>query len=212
MMHCRMCSQRLTRPGRLCRDCERELDRERFAAASVEGLGDTLPTFDGPGVAGSRSERLAFARPRATIVAFAFALGLAGAAALYLAERAAPAQQSIMLERDLGAIKPRAFVPMAHDARAAARAASDARTTGTGQMVPVRGQPAREGADDAVAASAHPDARLDRVLAFSDALAQCTGERYFSRLACEQRARARYCAGADQLPQCADEAPRDHGQ
>lgn len=210
MMHCRMCSQRLTRPGKLCRDCERELDRARFAAASVEGPGDLLPTFDASGAMATRSGWVALARPRASIVAFAFVLGLTGAAAIYLAGQTAPAQQSIMLERDLGAIKPRAFAPVARGASAGTHPAIDARTTGT--MVQVRGEPGRDGAQPAVAdAPANP--RFDRVLAFSDALARCAGETYFDRLACEERARARYCDGAaERLPQCADEGARDRGQ
>jgi hypothetical protein len=83
-------------------------------------------------------------------------------------------------------------------------------------------QPARRPAPDAsaspavvVAAAAPPatPAAYDRVLAFSDALAKCAPETFFSRIACEQRARIRYCDGvAQRLPQCADMLPRDHGQ
>ena len=46
MTHCRMCSQRLTRPGRLCRECERELDRARATAESAGNLSSALPLID----------------------------------------------------------------------------------------------------------------------------------------------------------------------
>jgi len=50
MMHCRMCSQRLPRPGRLCRECEREIDRER---AAVEGFAAVVAL---PGSSGLAAE------------------------------------------------------------------------------------------------------------------------------------------------------------
>ena len=46
MTKCRMCSQRLTRPGKLCRECERELQRARAAAASVDTLSSAIPVID----------------------------------------------------------------------------------------------------------------------------------------------------------------------
>ena len=48
MMRCRMCSQRLPRPGKLCRECERELDRARLAANTVAGLAPLGPAFAPP--------------------------------------------------------------------------------------------------------------------------------------------------------------------
>jgi hypothetical protein len=61
--------------------------------------------------------------------------------------------------------------------------------------------------------SVEPTPGYDRVLAFSDALARCGDATFFARIACEERARTRYCDGAaSQLPQCAEEFPRDHGQ
>jgi hypothetical protein len=38
MMKCRLCSQRLTRPGKLCRECEHERARAEEGATPIEGL------------------------------------------------------------------------------------------------------------------------------------------------------------------------------
>ena len=78
-MHCRMCSQRLPRPGRLCRECEQELELARLARPQG-GLAQ-----------GSRPEELLLigASPwlrmpsRPVVVVAAFAVGLSAAAAIY---------------------------------------------------------------------------------------------------------------------------------
>jgi hypothetical protein len=68
-----------------------------------------------------------------------------------------------------------------------------------------------------VAAAAAPGSApdgLDRVLALSTALETCAQEPLFSRIACDYRARLKYCAGvARRIAQCGDnDGPVDHGQ
>ncbi len=263
MMQCRMCSQRMTRPGKLCRECERELDRARFAGASVGELGAAVALIDASRMAGTGdgAGRLARLRSRGPVIAFAFTIGLAGAAALHVAQRssAAVTPGSVMLDRDISRVHARSFMPVSghatgnapvEDARAAqagAPALSEPRTpassaddsprtssphrvtrsirpTSTAEnarrqrnpsgqpLSPVREVPPRTTAVTTVASSDAP-ATYDRVLAYSDALAHCGEKTFFPRIACEQRARIRYCDGAvAQLPRCAEEFPRDHGQ
>jgi hypothetical protein len=51
---------------------------------------------------------------------------------------------------------------------------------------------------------------FDRVLGLADALDNCAREPLFARLACEARARTRYCDGAAaSIPQCADSTSRE---
>jgi len=51
---------------------------------------------------------------------------------------------------------------------------------------------------------------FDRVLGLADALDNCASEPLFARLACEARARTRYCDGAAaSIPQCADSTSRE---
>jgi len=72
--------------------------------------------------------------------------------------------------------------------------------------------PGAQTAIDAGAESvAQPEHRaFDRVLGLADALDTCAREHYFERLACEVRARARYCEGAAAtIPQCAQAADRE---
>jgi hypothetical protein len=215
MMHCRMCSQRLTRPGKLCRECERELARARQAAASVDGAATAMPDIE-PDRLMPASALAAWQRRgvRVPLVVAAFVLGIGATAGVYTMERTAGAGESVMLDRDVTRVQPRVMPSRAtrsehegDEPRAAARAvnvvpAVQVREAPKRRLVAVTSQPASE-----------EPARFDRVLALSDALAQCAPEPFFSRLACEQRARTRYCDGAaGRLPQCPEEFPRDHGQ
>ena len=261
-MHCRMCSQRLTGPGKLCRECERELERARFAGVFVDAPAAAVPLVDVARMAGTENGGAVFERLRSpgSIIAAAFTVGLVGAIALNLAQRsnAANAQVSVMLDRDISGVHARSFAPAAHSiaseplvSEAPARTTADvmerAHTRAPGSSgddrprlpaqrrvtLPVRSTstagngrgasdhadrsatPARDAGPPAMAAasvSSEPSAGYDRVLAFSNALARCGGETFFARVSCEGRARTRYCAGAAQLPQCAEEFPSDHGQ
>jgi hypothetical protein len=77
-------------------------------------------------------------------------------------------------------------------------------------VVPVQRSPHNEHV--ASTASRAPVA-YDRVLGLANALDGCELESPFARLACEQRARARYCEGANgRIPQCADPATREYGR
>jgi len=220
MTHCRMCSQRLPRPGKLCRECERELDRARLAANTVAGLAPLGPPLAPPTIEelpgnGAWTARL---RPRAPIVAaVAFALGIAGAAVLYAAQGPAVSAQdgSVMLDRDVSHVTPRLFAPSQHPSAPAvvqvtapeAKPAPARVSAPRPAPVHVAAAPPAEQAADAT----EVPRSLDRVLALSDALERCASEAFFERLACEQRARMRYCDGAGNLPQCARNAPRDTG-
>jgi hypothetical protein len=207
-----MCSQRLPRPGKLCRECERELDRARLAANTVAGLAPLGPPLAAPAVEMLPADPAwpARLRSRASIaIAAAFAVGFAGAIVLYVGQGSAASagDASVMLDRDVSAVKPRQFAP-----RTAAPAVSAA--TAEPRRSPVKRSSSEPPPVSVVVARAKGDETprvLDRVLELSDALAHCASETYFERIVCEQRARSRYCDGANRMPQCAEETPRDPG-
>lgn len=224
-----MCSQRLPRPGRLCRECEQELNLARSTAKTLGGVLAPDPDVDEslpmPGVAGWAARA-----PRPTVVVAAFAVGITAALAVYALNGWPGARGSVMIDRDLSSVRARAphrsFAGGAGDAAAARSAdavqrqparASDAPvampiavTGATAPVIPVQRSPHNERV--ASAASRAPVA-YDRVLGLADALDGCALESPFARLACEQRARARYCEGASgRIPQCADPPAREYGQ
>lgn len=230
MMQCRMCSQRLTRPGKLCRECERELDRARHVGASIAELAATTPFDESHHRTAGWLERL---RAPGPVVAAAFAVGLAGAVALHVVDAAQTgvASRSIMLDARPARSQLRqvsigaAAVALQDDAQRdeptpvpPARRATMARETRVVSLV----SPAAL-RDDAHApdvskvalrapapstAAEHPDSAR----ALGVALARCADEAFFARPGCEQRARSRYCdASTMQLPQCTLPA-RDYGQ
>ena len=177
MTKCRMCSQRLTRPGRLCRECERELDRER---AAVDGLAAVVQLPDSGGL-GPEAASLGALRSRTVALFAAFVIGIGIAASAYVVQGARSARDagtSVMIDRDLSGIKPREVRAPAQAQRAVAPAAL------------------------AVAHSAAPS--YDRVLGLAHALDRCSDAAPHARPACEARARDDYCgsAGADRIPQC----------
>ena len=127
MTHCRMCSQRLTRPGRLCRECERELTRARMAGVPLEPSG--APATDEVARMAVTTRDMGGAprlRGRAPVVVAALAIGAAIAATLHASQRfdAADAPRSVMLERDLSDLRPRAFAPVDAPAARVGRAAA----------------------------------------------------------------------------------------
>jgi hypothetical protein len=113
MMQCRMCSQRLTRPGKLCRECEHELERARQAGVSIGELVPPLATVDTSHMTGTRW--VARLRSPGPVVAAAFAIGLVGAVSLHAIESstAGVSAASVMLDADIRHLKPRAFGPAA---------------------------------------------------------------------------------------------------
>jgi hypothetical protein len=53
----------------------------------------------------------------------------------------------------------------------------------------------------------------DRWQMMAEAMAQCSPAKFFSRLACEQRTRNRYCEGFwGQVPQCPSAPAKEQGQ
>ena len=236
MMHCRMCSQRLTRPGRLCRECECELQRARYAGASI---GDVAPVIGAPETSRMASV-LGLARVRAprsiVAVALAFAVGVAGTVSVHVARdsEAATPRNSVMLGPEENAGRR---VSIVSEGAASAEAASQAVPVAAAATVsvssatpkalrappaptprvraPAQRQEAVLASDDTpVPASANPSAGPgnppDPDRALGDELARCGDEPFLARPDCEQAARARYCDAAAPLPQCV--AVRETGQ
>jgi hypothetical protein len=258
-----MCSQRLTRPGKLCRECERELGRARAAAASVDTLSGAVPLIDASRMAGMPPADAwrARLRSRPALLLMAFSIGLATAATGYVVQRtrAASADASVMLDRDVRNIKPRSFgasttarvanfqpigSPSGSPTAAAPEPAGNAQPASAPES-PARhwsaARPTRVASGVATAIGSTPNAQkiaadaeppnpvlmpvaaaapgsapdgLDRVLALSSALESCAQEPLFARIACEYRARLKYCAGvAARVAQCGgSDGPVDHGQ
>jgi hypothetical protein len=105
-MQCRMCSQRLTGPGKLCRECDRELARARSLTASTEGLASMPLPLDPSAL--ELQDGLAWTSrltSRTAIVVGAFVIGSALAAALYSVEHARASGESVMLG-DLRHVEP----------------------------------------------------------------------------------------------------------
>lgn len=217
MMQCRMCSQRLTRPGKLCRECEHELDRARYSGMSI----DALVAQSGGGEASRLAEPgwLSRVRSPGTIVAVAFAIGVGSAGLLRIVEMQSPTApaHSVMpdvdapsLLRDVAfdAPTPKSRVaPRRHEttlAHAAVTVPDPVTVIAVTQSAPTA--IAFHATSARVASVSSPGAELDA------ALAHCNEERFFARPGCRQRARARYCAGdASELAQCATPA-RDYGE
>src|SRR6185437_7811709 len=114
MTQCRMCSQRLTGPGKLCRDCEREIERARMAGVSVDEW-SAVPLIDASRVAPTEegAGRLGRRHSRGSMIAAAFTVGLIGAMAFDIALRsdAAAVPGSVMLDRDISGLHARSFMP-----------------------------------------------------------------------------------------------------
>ena len=121
MIQCRMCSQPLTRRGELCPECERELHGGQtllVGGSAADSLRAPADGFDAIGRLATTRWLPPFRSPGIVVVA-AFAMAAAGAATLYLVQRAsasgAPAMESL----------PRAEVP-ASETRSPAEVRSDA--------------------------------------------------------------------------------------
>ena len=219
-----MCSQRLPRPGRLCRECELERNLSRSAKTPDSlvtrdpGVDESLPM---PGIAGWAA-RL----PRPMVILSAMAVGLTVATAVYVLNGWPGTGRSVMIDRDLSSLRQRpphrSFGGASSDA-AARSGDMTAHTPSRGPDAPVAMPIVATGSMPAVVAvqrsglnervgSAAPRAPVayDRVLRLADALDRCALESPFARLACEQRARAHYCEGVNgRIPQCID-APSLH--
>jgi hypothetical protein len=228
-----MCSQRLPRPGRLCRECEQELSLARSTAkttGTVDTASDVDESLPMPGVAGWAARA-----PRSTVVVAAFAVGITTAVAVYALNGwpGAGSRGSVMIDRDLSSVRARAphrsFAGASGDAAAARSVdvaprkparASDApaalpiaATVSTAPVVVAEQRPPDDKRVASASASSRARVAYDRVLGLADALDGCAPESPFARLACEQRARARYCEDANgRIPQCADPPPREYGQ
>jgi hypothetical protein len=228
MMQCRMCSQRLPSAGRLCRECDRELERARYAGVSIGELAPALPAVDASRMAASGWR--ARARSPGPVIAAAFSVGLVAAVALHVVDKseAAVTHGSVMLDarasRELRHVSIGDAPPLpvvehgappasAPSAAPVAKMAAPMRAPVPRDVVIAPHEPSDAPAQIALAAvepretngAAEPAAML------GDALAHCSGERFFARPACEERARARYCGDAATSAQCAT-PERDHGQ
>lgn len=201
-MHCRMCSQRLPRPGRLCRECEQELD---FARSARPGAGLALASQPDPLLLTEANERVRVP-PRPVVVAAAFAVGLSAAAAIYAihASWSTGKRESVMVDRPVDAGRGRLPPRPARESVVGIE---------TPAIVPVTASApgAQEPPNGRIAVASPPTRRpFDRVLGLADALDTCAREPVFARIACESKARARYCDGAAaSIPQCAEAASRE---
>ena len=230
MKHCRLCSQRLTRPGRLCRECECELARARYAGLPIGELAPAVTSADTSRMAGG--EWLRRARAPGSMVAIAFAIGIAATVTLQLVERseAAVAGASVMLgsqfapPREVSIVSPGAAAAQAdlQPVPVAAGATVDVRSgplpakpathekARVASATPIHGasveQPATPPASESVAAPAR-----DAGAALGEALARCGDGPFLARPDFEERARARYCEAATPLPQCVARE-REYGQ
>lgn len=230
MTQCRMCSQRMTRPGRLCRECERELARARYAGVSLGEVEPTLASAEASRVVAN--DWLARLRTPGSAIAVAFAIGVSATVALHVADNseAAVAHGSVMLDaQQMSHLRQVSIV-------SASAAADDATPQATSAPEPVRSIAAKSSPAPARARGAPPAATiaqaetgeeprasvqpfavqpaaptLDASHALADALAHCGDEPFLARPSCEQKARARYCDSAAPLPQCIVPA-RDYGQ
>ena len=229
MTQCRMCSQRMTRPGRLCRECERELQRARYVGVSLGDIEPTLAAAEASRVVAN--DWLARLRTPGSAIAVAFAIGVSATVAMHIADNseAAVTHGSVMLDaQQMSHLRQVSIV-------SASAAADEASPQATSDVEPVRTSKAKSspGARVRVAAAAPTMAQaetdeephaspqqsaahaapptLDASHALNDALARCGGEPFLARPSCEQQARARYCDSAAPLPQCIVPA-RDYGQ
>ena len=197
-MHCRMCSQRLPRPGRLCRECEQELELAR--SARPQGGFAQGPRPDELLLIGASPWLRMPSRP--VVVAAAFAVGLSAAAAVYAihASWGTAGAESVMIDRPAG--RARSQQKPARESVVSVEA-----------LVPVgaAAPDAHDPPNDKIAVVSSPSHHsFDRVLGLADALDNCAREPLFARLACEARARTRYCDGAAaSIPQCADSTSRE---
>ena len=197
-MHCRMCSQRLPRPGRLCRECEQELELAR-SARPPGGLAQG-PRPDELLLIGASPWLRMPSRP--VVVVAAFAVGLSAAAAVYAihASWGTGGAESVMIDRPAG--RARSQQKPARESVVSVEA-----------LVPVgaAAPDAHDPPNDKIAVVSSPSHHsFDRVLGLADALDNCAREPLFARLACEARARTRYCDGAAaSIPQCADSTSRE---
>jgi hypothetical protein len=219
MMQCRMCSQRLTRPGKLCRECEHELDRARYSGISI----DALVAQSGGGEASRLAEPgwLSRVRSPATIVAVAFAIGVGSAGLVHIVETQPPSApvHSVMPDVD----EPTPIRGIAFDAPApspATRVAPQRHKTTVAHAPitapePVTTVAVAHNAETTIAFHAtgtRVASVSSQAAALDMALANCSEERFFARPGCQQRARARYCVGdASELAQCATPT-RDYGE
>ena len=229
MMQCRMCSQRMTRAGKLCRECERELERARQVGATVgESARDAF--VDVPASAGWPW----MLRAPVVIIAAAFAAGVAGAVALHVADasRGRVASRSVMVDAvlspglrqiSLGVSQPPSTEPDEVNVKAnrrvaaapPARARQAVSPPALAQQTvspPLMAAPEVRQVAIPMPPSRASGAHANPAHALDDALARCADEAFFARPACEERARTRHCAdAAAPLPQCA--APtREYGQ
>jgi hypothetical protein len=76
VMKCRMCSQQLTSPGRLCRECERELERARRADLVAGELAEVVTRSH---AANARTGWTTKLRAPRHVIALAFCVGVAAA-------------------------------------------------------------------------------------------------------------------------------------
>ena len=217
-MRCRICSEVLSGPGKICPDCKLELDGGRLAAAevwateaTVTALTPLVPLIDTSRNPSAPPRNLWGTTPqsRAIAIAAACSVAVAGAAAAYFEWRsialvAPPAPERYVAlaadatSDDLPSAKPAlSSMPSAEPdtaSRSGAPPLALRKAVESGHLAVTR-HVAMEPKSIAAATGGRPT--------LADALASCKLEFVFARFVCEQLARIRYCKGKmGQLPEC----------
>lgn len=217
-MRCRICSEVLSGPGRICPDCKLELDGGRLAAAevwatepAVNALTPSVPLIGTLRNASAPARNLWGTTPqsRAIAIAAACSVAVAGAAAAYFEWRSiafvAPpaAEHYVSLAADATSDK----LPSAEPALSTTRAA-EPDTEGRSAALTLALRKAVESGHLAVGkrVAAEPKSIATATGARStlaDALASCKPKFVLSRFVCEQLVRIRYCKDRmGQVPEC----------
>jgi hypothetical protein len=217
-MRCRICSEVLWGPGRICPDCKLELDGGRLVAAevlateaAVNALTPLVPLIDTSRDASAPSRNLWGTTPqsRAIAIAAACSVAVASAAAAYFEWRSIAFVAPPAAERyvSLAADATSHELPSAELTLSTMRAAEpDTPSRSAAPTLALR--KAVESAHLAVAkhVATEPNSIATAIggrPTLADALASCKPEFAFARFVCEQLVRIRYCNGKmGQVPEC----------
>jgi len=217
-MRCRICSEVLSGPGKICPDCKLELDGGRLATAevwateaTVNALTPLVPLIDTSRNASAPSRNLWGTTTQSRVIAIAAAcsVAVASAAATYFEWRSiafvAPPTAERYVSLAAGATSDE--LPSAGPALSTTRAAepdigsisaapalAQRKIVGSGHLA-VGKHVAAEPRAIATATGERPT--------LANALASCKPESVFARFVCEQLVRIRYCKGKmGQVPEC----------
>jgi hypothetical protein len=218
-MRCRICSELVSGHGKICEDCEVELDHRRMAAAEVRAtdaavtvLSPSVPLIDTSRNASAPSHKLWGTTPKSRAIALAAgcSVAVASAAATYFEWRSiafgAPPAPAAYVSRagdamsdELSSAEP--FAPSTTRAAGTDSVSRSAAATPTRRQV-LEPRHLAVGKGSPTEPKSITTSVGDRPT-LAGALASCNSEFLLVRLACEQLARARYCERkTGQVPEC----------